>query len=114
MVEAIIGGILYGGCGALMLGIGISQMRSKKPVAFYTGEKPPKPEDISDVAAWNKKHGLMFVIYSFCFIMAWVFSLLASDNILMLIPLVLLILGPMPIIIAIHHELKKQYFIPKS
>lgn len=54
---------IYGGVAALMIGIGISQLRSKKPVGFYSGVKPPREDELSDVGAWNKKHGIMWIIY---------------------------------------------------
>ena len=31
----------------------------KNPAGFYTGEKSPEKERLSDVNAWNKKHGMM-------------------------------------------------------
>lgn len=39
-----------------MFGIGFFQRGCKKPVGFSSGEKEP---DISDITAWNKKHGNM-------------------------------------------------------
>lgn len=37
--------------------IGIVQYRSKKPVGFWSGEKPPEKEQITDMKAYNQKHG---------------------------------------------------------
>ena len=48
----------------VMIIIGISQIRSKQPVGFYTGEKLPREDELSDVVAWNKKHGYMWVVYA--------------------------------------------------
>ena len=42
----IVGFIIYLGVSVFMLGIGVVQLRSKKPVAFYSGEKPPKAEEL--------------------------------------------------------------------
>jgi hypothetical protein len=33
-----------------MIGIGVSQLKSRAPVGFYTGEKPPTEEELTDVA----------------------------------------------------------------
>lgn len=44
MVQTIISGVIFGLCALMMLGIGISQLKSKKPVAFYSGEKAPSRE----------------------------------------------------------------------
>ena len=62
-MENIIGLVIYLAVASFMIGIGISQLRSKKPVDFYSGEKPPGEEELSDVKAWNQKHGQMWVLY---------------------------------------------------
>ena len=56
--EFIFGFVIYLFVAAVMLGIGISQYRSKKPVGFYSGEKPPLEHELTDVIMWNKKHAI--------------------------------------------------------
>jgi hypothetical protein len=55
--------IICGFASLFMISIGVSQLKSKTPVGFYTGEKPPKAEELTDVSAWNRKHGMMWVLY---------------------------------------------------
>ena len=43
--------------------LGISQYKSKKPVALNTGEKPPCEDDLTDVSEWNHRHGKNLIIY---------------------------------------------------
>ncbi|MDE7046124.1 MAG: hypothetical protein K2O97_14180 [Acetatifactor sp.] len=43
--------------GLLFVILGIRQCRSGSPVVMNTGEKPLKPEQLSDVKAWNTGHG---------------------------------------------------------
>lgn len=43
--------------------IGIVQYRSKKPVGFWSGEKPPEKEQITDMKAYNQKHGIMWILF---------------------------------------------------
>ena len=43
--------------------LGIFQMKSKEPVGFWSGVKPPTGDKVSDVAAYNKKHGIMWIVY---------------------------------------------------
>ncbi len=43
--------------------LGISQYRSKTPVNFWSGENPPSEETVTDIAAYNKKHGIMWILY---------------------------------------------------
>lgn len=62
-IENIFCFVIYVIVAAIMVGIGIVQLKSKKPVGFYSGEKPPRPEELSDVEAWNKQHGMMWLIY---------------------------------------------------
>ena len=63
MAGIIISGVVFGFVALIMFGIGISQLKSKDPVGFYTGEKPPEKERLSDVNAWNKKHGMLSCHY---------------------------------------------------
>ena len=39
--------------------IGIVQYKSKTPVGFWSGKNPPAKEQVRDIPAYNKKHGLM-------------------------------------------------------
>lgn len=49
-------------CDIVFIAIGMNYLKSKAPLGFFTGEKPPKPEEISDIKAWNKKHGIAMFI----------------------------------------------------
>ena len=44
MAGTIISGVIFGIVAIIIFGIGISQLKSKDPVGFYTGEKPPKSQ----------------------------------------------------------------------
>ena len=68
MAGTIISGVIFCIVAMIMLGIGVSQLKSKEPVGFYTGEKPPKVDQLSDVNSWNKKHGVMWIIYGWLII----------------------------------------------
>ena len=110
MAGTIISGVIFGLVALIMFGIGISQLRSKDPVGFYTGEKPPEKERLSDVNAWNKKHGMMWVIYGGCIVCSWVCSALIGNNLYSVIPLVVGVLIPIVIMIICHHRLVKKYY----
>ena len=107
---AIISGVIYGLVALLMIGIGIHQFRSKDPVGFYTGEKPPQKEQITDVRAWNRKHGIMWIIYGICIVLSWVCSTLIGDSLYAVIPLAAGILLIPVVIIICHHRLVKKYY----
>lgn len=77
---------------AIMIGIGISQFKSKIPVGFYTNVEPPKEHDLTDMNAWNKKHGMMWITYGLIFaFIPFICSFIGIDSILSII-LFLLIL----------------------
>ena len=91
MAGTIISGVIFCIVAMIMLGIGVSQLKSKEPVGFYTGENPPKVDQLSDVNSWNKKHGVMWIIYGICIIGSWICSaFIGGDSIYSVIPLCIL------------------------
>ncbi len=62
MGGAVVGIVIYAFVALVMVSIGVANLRSKKPVGFYTGETL-KEGDITDTAAWNRKHGIMWILY---------------------------------------------------
>lgn len=101
--------LIFGICALIMIGIGISQIRSKEPVGFYAGEKGPSMEEITDVQAWNKRHGVMWLIYGVVIIISWIVGYLIGDSPLCLIPFCIGLLAPVIIMIWYHHRLIKIY-----
>lgn len=59
MGEYIISLVIYGLISLIMIGIGVSHIKSKEPVGFYTHEQAPRKQEITDILEWNKKHGVM-------------------------------------------------------
>ncbi|MBP9989592.1 MAG: hypothetical protein KBT46_08875 [Ruminococcus sp.] len=111
MGATVFSGIILGLCALLMFGIGIFQVKSKKPVGFYSGVKAPDKKELSDVNAWNKKHGAMWIIYGLCIVLAWVCELFIGDGLLLLIPYLICLLLPIPFMALYHHKLIKKYYI---
>lgn len=108
MVQTIISSVIFGLCALMMLGIEISQLKSKMPVAFYCGEKAPSEDEISDIKMWNRKHGTMWIIYGIIIILAWGCGLLIGDSILLLLPMVMGLIFPVIVMIWYHHKLITQ------
>ena len=109
MADVIIGGIIFGICALVMFGIGIFQVKSRNPVGFYSGETPPSKEQLTDVDAWNRKHGFMWIAYGVCIILSWLCGLVIGDGILLTIAYAVGLLFPIPIMILYHHKLVKDY-----
>ena len=114
MTGAVFSGIIFGICALVMFGIGISQLKSKKPVGFYSGEKPPAKEQLSDVDAWNRKHGIMWILYGGCIVASWVAGLLIGDSVYALLPYTLGLLIPVVFMVIYHHRLIDRYYIKES
>lgn len=92
----IFSGVICGLCALVVICIGISQLVSKEPVGFYTGgEKPLRASQLSDVKAWNRKHGWMWIIYGVCTVLAWLCGMMIGDSIVACVPFVIGFLGPL-------------------
>lgn len=96
----------------ILIGIGVSQVKSKEPVGFYSGVKPPKEEQLRDVEAWNKKHGTMWVLYGASMIIAG-FAGAASMTCSTIAELAIAFGGPV-IMIWYHGKLEKLYLCHDS
>ncbi len=58
--ETIMGLVIISLVALVMLTIGICRFIKKDaPVGFYNLTDPPGKEDITDIIAWNKKHGMI-------------------------------------------------------
>lgn len=103
-------GVIMGLCAIIMVLIGIRQIKSKKPVGFYSGVKAPDEEEISDVKAWNRKHGAMGILYGISIELAFLCGLFIGNSILLLIPFSIGLLLPIPLMVMYHHHLVKKYY----
>ena len=93
----------------IMIGIGIYQLKSDKPVGFYSGVEPPKPEELTDVRGWNVRHGAMWVIYGGVIIVTSVFAALFLSG--LWCPLLMTggVMLPIPALVLYHLYLEKRY-----
>ena len=88
--------------------IGIVQYRSKDPVGFWSGKKPPKKEQITDVKAYNQKHGLMWILLGVGFILCFACGLLFGGVITGYLCMIEII-GGILAMIAYHQKLDRMY-----
>lgn len=93
----------------LMLGIGIYQMKSQKPAGFYSGVEPPKPEEITDLRAWNLKHGGMWVVYGAVIAVTTVVATFVLGGAWCAICFTGGIMLPLPFMVWYHHRLMRIY-----
>ena len=111
MSAAVFSGLIFGFCALLMFGIGIWQFRSRKPVGFYSGEKPPDEKELTDVGAWNKKHGMMWMLYGLLIVVAAVCGVIIGKGISLLILFLVCLLLPLPFMVWYHHHLIRKYYV---
>ena len=111
-MSVIISAFIYAYVSFIFIAIGITQYKSKKPVGFYTGETPPKAEQLTDVSTWNRRHGLMWIGYGAAIIASFLLGVLLQNPILSVCLSFAVILVGIPCLILIHRHLKKIYYRP--
>lgn len=97
----------------VMVSIGVSQLKSKTPAAFYSGEKPLDPKELSDVSMWNRKHGMMWIIYGIIIMLSGLAGSFpaSKDSLWCLIPMLGGVLVPLAVMVWYHHRLIREYKI---
>lgn len=107
--ENMLGFMIYLLVALFMIGIGVSQVKSKKTVGFYSGEKPPKEEELTNVHEWNKKHGMIWISYGVVIILSYFVGIILGDTIWSAITMVGGVVIPIIFMIRYHHKLIKEY-----
>ena len=108
MVEFIFALVIMAFVSLVMIAIGVYQIKSTDPVGFYTGEKPLKKEQLTDVKAYNKKHGWMWIIFGIAIMSAFLVSSLLGE-IGSTVLQIGVIVGALPVMMWYHAKLKKEY-----
>ena len=108
--EMIFGLVIISMVALVMVIIGIYQFAQKdKPVGFYNTIAPPKKEDITDIVKWNKKHGMIWIVYGACIELSYWLGAFSTNEIMAAVFLMGGILFPLPFMILAHHMLEKEY-----
>ena len=109
-VEMIMGLIIISFVAAIMLIIGLCQVVKKdSPAGFYNVTDPPKKEEISDITKWNKKHGMIWVVYGICIELGFWLGYAMPIEVLQMVFMMGGIVAPLPFMIMRHHALEKEY-----
>ena len=106
--EIIIALVILLICALPLIVIGIFQMKSKEPVGFWTGVKPPARDKVSDVTAYNKKHGIMWIAYGAGIIPLFFLGMVFGE-IVALCAVGAEIIGGLVVMICYHNYLEKKY-----
>ena len=91
--------------------LGFVQYRSKEPVGFWSGKEPPRREEITDVKAYNRKHGIMWIVYGAGFFPCFAPVILFGEKFVWIAIVLFLLecLGGIFVMIAYHNKLNKKY-----
>lgn len=115
IAEFIIGLFIYLLTASIMIGIGVSQLKSKTPVAFYSGEKPFEAKELSDVSAWNRKHGIMWITYGIVILLSYLLSaVIGLDSACSLVLMTAGAIAPIAVMIWYHNRLIRTYRLPSE
>lgn len=111
MAETIITIVTVAISAAPMIIIGIVQYNSKEPVGFWSGKEPPKREQITDVKAYNRKHGIMWIVYGLGYFPWFVPMIIFGDKYVLIYMALFLIecIGGIFVMIAYHNKLDRRY-----
>lgn len=110
--EAVMGLVIISLVALVMLTIGVFQFVKKDvPVGFYNLTIPPKKEEITDIIAWNKKHGMIWIIYGICIELGFLLGNVMPTGVLQMVFMAGGIILPLPFMVARHKRLQKKYRI---
>ena len=89
----------------LLTGIGIYAIRREKPMWFWSGTEV-KPEEITDIPAYNRANGIMWIVYSLVF---WISTAVGLVNMKAggLVMVIGAVGGSVLLMIAYHRILEK-------
>lgn len=108
MAELVISWVILLVSAVPMIIIGIVQYRSNEPVGFWSGKKPPKKEEITDVRAYNRKHGLMWILLGAGLMLCFGYGLVFGGRIAGYLCM-FEIIGGILAMIAYHERLERIY-----
>lgn len=94
----------------IMIMIGLSNLKKKTPVTFWSGEKPLRASEISDVGAYNKNHGLMWMCYGIGMLAVYIMAgCLFKDVFFAAIASAVEICGGIAAMMTLHRRWEHQY-----
>ena len=109
LAETLIGFVIFLFVAFIMIVIGMAQIKSKSPVGFYSGEKPPCEEELINVHEWNVKHGIMWISYGVVILLGYGIGCLMGDTVWCVVPMAGGTVAPIGVMVWYHHKLIKKY-----
>lgn len=95
----------------IMILIGVFQFVKKDvPVGFYNIIEPPKKDEITDIIQWNRKHGVIWIMYGICIELGFWLGYLMPVEILEMIFMMGGVIIPLPFMVLRHRSLERKYY----
>lgn len=108
--AVVMGLVIFLVVAGIMIIIGILQIRNKdNPVGFYNLIDPPKREEISDVIKWNKKHGVIWIVYGICIELGFWLGYIIPIEALEMVFMMGGVIVPLPFMVMRHKKLEIMY-----
>lgn len=90
----------------MFIGIGIYSLKRKTPMHFWSGSTV-KPEEISDIYAYNKANGIMWIVYGLSYLLILPLGFVFGEVICTIITIILATFGLVALIICYKLIYKK-------
>lgn len=101
--------LIYGIIAAALIIIGIFQSRSKEPVGFFGNSAPPSPKELTNVSAYNKEHGIMWILYGIAVGIAGFIGTLIDNKWVITILIFAVICAGVGIMNLRHAKIREKY-----
>lgn len=114
MVAYIINILISILIGLIFIILGIRQYRSESPVVMNTGQKPLRPEQLSDMKAWNTGHGKATIAFGIAVAFTvGIFPVVLNyvDARISVISLIIVIVAEIVGLMINHDRLERKYRI---
>ncbi len=93
----------------LFIMLGVSQFLRKKPVRGGILEAPPRRECVTDLKAWNQKHGVLWIGYGIAMIGSFMLLTVVKDYIVAAMLHTVVYIGGLTVYSIYDDKLKKAY-----
>ena len=105
-MEIVIWLVITVPCSLLFTSIGIYALRREKPMWFWSGSSV-REEEITDVKAYNRENGIMWICYSVVF---WISTVMGIWNVSTAgIVLAAGCLGGIPLLVIAYNRIYKKW-----
>ena len=105
-MEKVIWLIITIPCSLLFTGIGVYAWRRRKPMWFWSGSSV-REEEITDVKAYNRENGIMWICYSAVF---WISTIMGIRSVSIAgIVLAVGCLGGLPLLVIAYNRIYRKY-----